>query len=117
MKKIAIVLVLSMLICCFAGCGASSDAVTLNVLNWGDYIDEELLSRFTEETGIRVNYTTLANNEEMLVKLQQEDCIYDLCFPSDYIIERLISMDLLYEINRQYPQPAVHRRPLHGSEL
>jgi len=100
MKKIAIVLVLSMLICCFAGCGASSDAVTLNVLNWGDYIDEELLSQFTEETGIRVNYTTLANNEEMLVKLQQEDCIYDLCFPSDYIIERLISMDLLYEINK-----------------
>lgn len=100
MKKIALVLVLSMLVCCFAGCGSSSDTVTLNVLNWGDYIDEELLAQFTDETGIKINYTTLANNEEMLVKLQQEDCIYDLCFPSDYIIEKLIQMDLLYEINK-----------------
>ena len=78
MKKIAIVLVLSMLICCFAGCGASSDAVTLNVLNWGDYIDEELLDQFTEETGIEVNYQTMATNEEMLVKLEASDCIYDV---------------------------------------
>lgn len=99
MRKIAFILIVAMALCSFAGCAASSDAVTLNVLNWGDYIDEELINQFTEETGIRINYTTMANNEEMLVKLQQEDCIYDLCFPSDYIIERLIGMDLLHELD------------------
>ena len=97
MKKIAFLLMIVMAISLFAGCARSADTVTLNVLNWGDYIDEELITRFEDETGIKINYTTLANNEEMLVKLQQEDCIYDLCFPSDYIIEKLIGMDLLHE--------------------
>ncbi|HWQ59040.1 MAG TPA: spermidine/putrescine ABC transporter substrate-binding protein, partial [Clostridia bacterium] len=83
-----------------AGCGGS-DKVTINVLNWGDYIDEELLDQFTEQTGIEVNYTTMANNEEMLVKLQSPNCIYDVCFPSDYIIEKLIAQDLLHELDKE----------------
>ncbi len=99
-KKLALVLALIMGVCALAaGCGGDADTVTINVLNWGDYIDEELISQFTEETGIKVNYQTMANNEEMLVKLQSPDCIYDVCFPSDYIIEKLIGQDLLHAIN------------------
>lgn len=71
------------------------------MLNWGDYIDEDLLDQFTEETGIEVNYQTMATNEEMLVKLEASDCIYDVCFPSDYIIEKLIEKDLLHELNKE----------------
>lgn len=72
---------------------------TLYVLNWGDYIDPELIDRFEKETGYKVNYTTMASNEEMMIKLRSEDCIYDLCFPSDYVIEKLIAEDLLAEID------------------
>ena len=101
-KKLALVLALILGLCALAaGCGGKDDAVTLNVLNWGDYIDEELIARFTEETGIQINYQTMANNEEMLVKLQAPDCIYDLCFPSDYIIEKLIGQELLHPINKE----------------
>ena len=35
-----------------------------------------------------------------MVKLEEADCIYDVCFPSDYIIERLIQKDLLHELNK-----------------
>ena len=42
----------------------------------------------------------MATNEEMMVKLEEADCIYDVCFPSDYIIERLIQKDLLHELNK-----------------
>ena len=102
MKKVALFLSVLLLVCCFTACsGSSSDTVTLNVLNWGDYIDEDLLVQFTQETGIEINYTTMANNEEMLVKLQQPDCIYDMCFPSDYIIEKLIALDLLHELDKE----------------
>jgi putrescine transport system substrate-binding protein len=31
-------------------------AETVNILNWADYIDPELLEKFTNETGISVNY-------------------------------------------------------------
>lgn len=98
MKKITLLLAMVMLLSVvFVGC---ADDETLYILNWGDYIDEELLTEFTEETGIKVKYVTMANNEEMLVKLQASDCRFDVCFPSDYIIEKLIADDLLHEINK-----------------
>ena len=97
MKKIALVLAI-LLVGTLFGCAAKEDSNTLYVLNWGDYIDEALLTQFEEETGIQVNYTTMATNEEMMVKLEEADCIYDVCFPSDYIIERLIQKDLLHEL-------------------
>ncbi len=79
-------------------CGGGK--TTLNVLNWGDYIDPELLRQFEDETGIKVKYTTMTSNEEMLVKLASPDNIYDVCFPSDYIIEKLVADDLLYAIDK-----------------
>jgi len=82
-------------------CGGGSGKVTLNVLNWGDYIDPELLRQFEDETGISVKYTTMTSNEEMLVKLASADNIYDVCFPSDYLIEKLVADDLLYAINKE----------------
>ena len=81
MKKIALVLAMVMALVALAGCSgngaAGQEKVTLNVLNWGDYIDEELLAQFTEETGIEVKYSTMASNEEMLAKLSAPDCIFD----------------------------------------
>ena len=81
-------------------CGSGGSKVTLNVLNWGDYIDPDLLRQFEDETGISIKYTTMTSNEEMLVKLASADNIYDVCFPSDYLIEKLVADDLLYPINK-----------------
>ena len=55
----------------------------LNVLNWGEDIDPELISLFEKETGVKVNYTEMTSNEEMLIKLRSADNPYDMCFPSD----------------------------------
>ncbi len=96
-KLVCLLLVLALSLAFFA-CGGSKK-VTLNVLNWGDYIDPELITQFEEETGVQVKYTTMTSNEEMLVKLSSPDNIYDLCFPSDYVIEKMIDEDLLYEID------------------
>ena len=71
----------------------------LNILNWGEYIDPELLNLFEKETGVKVNYVEMTSNEEMLLKLRSADCIYDLCFPSDYIIEQLIANDMLLPLD------------------
>ena len=71
----------------------------LNILNWGEYIDPELITLFEEETGVTVNYVEMTSNEEMLIKLRSPDCVYDMCFPSDYIIEQLIAQDMLMELD------------------
>ena len=44
---------------------------TLNLFNWGDYIDPELLDEFTAETGIQVDYQTFDSNESMYTKIKQ----------------------------------------------
>ena len=81
MKKIAFLLIIVIAISLFAGCARSADTVTLNVLNWGDYIDEELITRFEDETGIKINYTTLANNEEMLVSSSRKTAFTTFASP------------------------------------
>ena len=98
-KIVCLALALALSLSLFA-CGGGSGKVTLNVLNWGDYIDPDLLRQFEDETGISIKYTTMTSNEEMLVKLASADNIYDVCFPSDYLIEKLVADDLLYAISK-----------------
>lgn len=99
MKKRLMMLGLAVVLLLFAGC-ANERKVTLNVLNWGDYIDESVLEDFEKETGIAVNYNTFANNEEMLVQLSSGDNICDVCFPSDYIIEKMLKDDMLAQLDQ-----------------
>jgi len=47
------------------------------------------VARFTEQTGIRVNYTTFASNEEMLLKMTMTGNDYDVILASDYAINML----------------------------
>ncbi len=74
-------------------------AEEVNVFNWEDYISEEALSLFEEETGIKVNYMRFTTNEDMLVQVRADPANYDVIFPSDYIVERLIAEDLLEELD------------------
>ena len=34
----------------------------VNIYNWSNYISTEVLKEFTQETGIKVNYTTYDSN-------------------------------------------------------
>jgi spermidine/putrescine-binding protein len=79
--------------------GSSGAPVTINVFNWGDYIDEEVLKLFTEETGINVVYDMFASNEELYTKIKSGGSEYDVLFPSDYMIEKMIKEDMLAELN------------------
>ena len=71
----------------------------LNVLNWGEYIDEELIALFEQETGVKINYIEMISNEDMLTKMRSADSDIDLCFPSDYIIEQMIREDMLQPLD------------------
>ena len=82
------------------GCGKREDSTkVLNVYNVGDYIDEELITKFEEETGIKVLYETYDTNEMMYQKVQSGSTNYDLVFPSDYMVEKMRKEDLLQKID------------------
>ncbi len=78
---------------------------TLNVFNWGEYISDgsddsmDVIAEFEELTGIQVNYDNFESNETMYSKLQSGAVSYDIIIPSDYMIERMISEDLLQKLD------------------
>ena len=71
----------------------------VNLYNWTDYISEDLLARFSQETGIKVNLSNYDSNETMLATLAAGGTGYDVIVPSDYIIPLLIEQDLIQPIN------------------
>ena len=71
----------------------------VNVCSWGEYIDEELITQFEEETGIRVNYQTAESNEALYSLIKMGGADFDVIVPSDYMIARLIQEDMLAELD------------------
>ncbi|CAD5105947.1 polyamine ABC transporter substrate-binding protein [Zestomonas carbonaria] len=67
----------------------------LRLYNWGDYINPEVLTRFTAETGIKVGLDTYGSNEEMLAKIQAGASGYDIVFPSVHMQDIMASLGLL----------------------
>lgn len=79
--------------------GCKKDRPTLYVYNWGDYVDETILGEFEKETGIKIIYDSYATNEDMYVKIKSGGGSYDVIFPSDYMLSRMIEEDMLEKID------------------
>lgn len=76
--------------------------VTINVYNWGQYISDgtdgyiDVIAEFEKAyPDIKVNYMTFDSNETMYTKIISGGSSYDVIVPSDYMIDKLISEDLL----------------------
>ncbi|MCL2433700.1 MAG: ABC transporter substrate-binding protein [Clostridia bacterium] len=98
MKKLVIfALLLCILLPALSACGQSGPS--LHVFNWHDYIDPAVLKEFTKETGIKVKYSRFDDNEKMYAKFTSGTSAYDVIFPSDYMIERMINNGELTELD------------------
>jgi len=80
--------------------------ISINVYNWGEYIstgaDEGTLNinaEFTKLTGIKVNYTNYATNEELYAKLKGGGATYDVIIPSDYMISKMIKEEMIQKLD------------------
>lgn len=74
---------------------------SLSLYNWGDYIDPELITKFTEETGIQVIYNTFDSNEAAYNKVKQGGTSFDIMVPSDYTISKMKSENLLIPLDKE----------------
>jgi spermidine/putrescine transport system substrate-binding protein/spermidine/putrescine transport system permease protein len=106
MKKIwALLLALSLLLASTAVSADDYDPVkefgsnVLNVYNWGEYMDMDIIRAFENEYKVRVNYSTYPSNEDMYTKLLT-GAAFDVLFPSDYMVQRLIRENLLQPLDR-----------------
>ena len=99
MRKFALILCILIAFSACAMGSASASAEELTVFNWFDYIDPAVIDLFEDETGITVKYVNFTTNEEMYTKLEADAGTYDVIFPSEYMIERMIAHDMLEELD------------------
>ena len=99
MKKFAILLLALLLALPLAGCQKGQTDHSINVYNWGEYIDESIFDDFEAETGIHVNYKTFASNEMLYSAIKGGGNSYDVIIPSDYMVARMGEEGLLMELD------------------
>jgi putrescine transport system substrate-binding protein len=83
-----------------AAAEAPAEENVVNVYNWSDYIDEDMLEKFTAETGIKVNYDVFDSNEVVETKLLSGNTGYDVVVPTASFMERQIKAGVFQKLDR-----------------
>ncbi|SLN27699.1 Putrescine-binding periplasmic protein precursor [Roseovarius albus] len=78
----------------------SATAEEVRVYNWSDYIDEELLTKFEEETGIKLIYDVFDSNEVLETKMLAGGSGYDVVVPSGSFLARQIEAGAFQKLDK-----------------
>jgi putrescine transport system substrate-binding protein len=89
----------TMVAAAFATAAMAQDRV-VNVYNWSDYIDESIISEFTQKTGIRVVYDVFDSNEMLETKLLAGGTGYDIVVPTAQFLARQIEAGVFQKLQR-----------------
>ncbi|SLN49395.1 Putrescine-binding periplasmic protein precursor [Roseivivax jejudonensis] len=80
-----------------AGAAAAQE---VRVYNWSDYIDEDLLTEFEEETGISLTYDVFDSNEVLETKMLAGGSGYDVVVPTGSFLQRQIQAGAFQELDK-----------------
>lgn len=98
---------------------SNSGSQTLRILNMEDYIyindplngytapdlvvqfEDYIKQNYPEYSNVKVIYDTTDTNETLYNELQTGKSLYDLVCPSDYMIQKLITNDMLVKLDRE----------------
>lgn len=89
-----------------AGCTKKQEAQnqaaprSVNLAIWGNYLSPEIVQKFTEKTGIKLNISNYLSNEELLAKVQAGAAGFDVAVPSDYMVSIMAKLNLLEPIDK-----------------
>ena len=106
-KLVALLLTLGLAVFSLAGCGKETAQTNtsglsgeLNLYTWDGMFPQEILRGFEEETGVKINFSHLDYDEDMLAKLEEtQGGDYDLVIADDYIIEVVIQEGLAQKLD------------------
>jgi spermidine/putrescine transport system substrate-binding protein len=79
------------------GTGAAFAEGELNIYNWGDYTNPDLIKKFEAETGIKVTLTDYDSNDTALAKVKAGGHGFDIVVPSANFVKIWIDSGLLIE--------------------
>ncbi|SFD48611.1 polyamine ABC transporter substrate-binding protein [Roseivivax sediminis] len=81
-----------------AGAAAAQE---VRVYNWSDYIDEDLLTQFEEETGIDLIYDVFDSNELLETKMLAGNSGYDVVVPTGTFLQRQIQAGAFQKLDKE----------------
>jgi spermidine/putrescine transport system substrate-binding protein len=92
---------------------AFANNAVVNVYNWTGYMPPAVLKQFTDETGIQVNFSTFASNDELFAKIASADnqSGYDIVVPSANFVTRMRNLGMLEKIDHSKIQGLSHLNP------
>ncbi len=79
---------------------APAEQPVVNVYNWSDYIDEDILAEFEAETGIRVVYDVFDSNDILETKLLAGGSGYDVVVPTGTFLARQIRAGVFRKLDK-----------------
>ncbi|AWI84552.1 spermidine/putrescine ABC transporter substrate-binding protein PotF [Alloyangia pacifica] len=79
---------------------ASAQAEEVRVYNWSDYIDESLLEKFEQETGIDLIYDVFDSNEVLETKMLAGGSGYDVVVPTGTFLQRQIAAGSFQKLDK-----------------
>ena len=82
--------------------GALASSGELNILMWSDYLPPSFIKTFESRTGIKLNYTGIGSNEEIINKLKAtKGRGFDICSPTNMRSLQWVDLDLLQPFNKK----------------
>lgn len=73
---------------------------SLLILNWGEYINDDVVERFEEKFNITVQISLADSNELFYSKIKSGTTAYDLVVPSEYMVQKMYENDMLQPIQK-----------------
>lgn len=92
--------IMLLLISCFTLFPAQAQQ-TLNILNWGEYIDPDVLSAFEQANDVTINYQEFDSSDEFSTAFFENGSQFDLIFPSSTMLNVLASNDLIIKLDKK----------------
>jgi spermidine/putrescine transport system substrate-binding protein len=81
-----------------AACGRGGGRV-VNFYNWDTYIGPTTLADFQEATGVPVNMSLFATNDELFARLRAGNPGYDVIVPSNEFVTRMSQAEMIQELD------------------
>lgn len=79
--------------------GSAGSSDKLNFYTWDTYIGENTLADFADATGIRVQTSYFATNDELFAKLKAGNPGYDVVVPSNEFVTRMRQANMLLPLD------------------
>lgn len=73
---------------------------TLSIMNFSEYMKEDVYKRFEKEKNIKIVYEEAESNEVMDTKVTSGVNNYDVVIPSDYLAEKWVKEGVVQKLNK-----------------